>query len=445
MPELRFEFDWVGSEGVRGPELAETWASLKIVVGDSVITRVLDNRAKTVRDSVYVPLYPLAEWFAENWWFLANEFQNPERQNDREFHRRHCLNTGREGYAFPNLEVTPSGAKTALIWKRYEPQWAKVEFLDQGRASVDKLEFLYACGQMIDAVVRRLTACGIEDTLLHEEWAAIQATEVDEEELKFCETAAGLGWDPYDLNDSKRDDIFLLADELGELIDEAVQAVNAADLRSQAQAIVSAIKSVKQENALPLHGLRAMSAAFSREAMNEPPWHVGYEWARHLRQELGLDGQPLATIGRLAEALGEDEDRVRGAIQPAQALSVTHLIDGIAAVNADESASFAFRKSNEQGLRFSFCRALAEVLTSSQSRALLTRSHSERQQRNRAFAAEFLAPSLALKERVKQSVVDAEEIDELAEQFGVSWMVIKHQVENHKIADVTEPIVGLHD
>ena len=50
-----------------------------------------------------------------------------------------------------------------------------------------------------------------------------------------------------------------------------------------------------------------------------------------------------------------------------------------------------------------------------------------------------------MKERVKQSVVDAEEIEELAEQFGVSWMVIKHQVENHQIAEVSEPIVGLHD
>ena len=71
MSELNFEFDWVDSEGIRGAELSTTWASLKIAVGDSVVTRIEDKRAKTVRDFVYVPLYPLAEWLATNWWFLT--------------------------------------------------------------------------------------------------------------------------------------------------------------------------------------------------------------------------------------------------------------------------------------------------------------------------------------------------------------------------------------
>ena len=70
MPTLDFEIDWVDAEGIRGPELAATWAALCIRIGDSVITRVLDARAKTVREFVYVPLYPLAEWLATNWWFL---------------------------------------------------------------------------------------------------------------------------------------------------------------------------------------------------------------------------------------------------------------------------------------------------------------------------------------------------------------------------------------
>ena len=141
MPKLHFEFDWVDAEGVRGPELSATWASLRIAAGDSVITRVLDSRAKTVvRDFVYVPLYPLAEWLVTNWWFLANEFQNPNKQGDPEFHRRHSLSAGREGYAFPSLEVVSSGARTRLSWKRDAPQWTRVEFLDQGQASVDSLE-----------------------------------------------------------------------------------------------------------------------------------------------------------------------------------------------------------------------------------------------------------------------------------------------------------------
>ena len=103
MQKLKFEIDWVDAERINGPELSATWASLRIYAGDSVITRVLDARAKTVRDFVYVPLYPLAEWLATNWWFLTQEINNPEKEDDPDFHRRHALSASREGYAFPDL------------------------------------------------------------------------------------------------------------------------------------------------------------------------------------------------------------------------------------------------------------------------------------------------------------------------------------------------------
>ena len=222
MDDLHFEFDWVDSEGVRGPELAATLASLKIVAGGSVVTRILDERDKTVRDFVYVPLYPLAEWLALNWWFLGNEFPDPERQQDSEFRRRHSLGAGREGYAFPNLEIVSSGARTRLTWERDAPHWTRVEFLDQGQAWVDRSAFRHACADLIGAVIRRLVSRSIEDTLLQEEWAAIQATEGDLEELSFCEAAGRLGWDPYDLDDGRRDDLLRLAGERGELADPAV-------------------------------------------------------------------------------------------------------------------------------------------------------------------------------------------------------------------------------
>lgn len=69
MQGLDFEFDWEDSGEVKGDELASTWASLSVRVGDSTLTRVLDHTAGTVREFISVPLYPLAEWLATNWWF----------------------------------------------------------------------------------------------------------------------------------------------------------------------------------------------------------------------------------------------------------------------------------------------------------------------------------------------------------------------------------------
>ena len=103
MPGLRFKTDWVDADGIRGPELAATWAALEIRVEDSIVTRVLDTRARTVRDFVYVPLYPFAEWMAANWWFLMHEINNPAKEGDSGFLRRHAIGGDREGYAFPEL------------------------------------------------------------------------------------------------------------------------------------------------------------------------------------------------------------------------------------------------------------------------------------------------------------------------------------------------------
>ena len=99
--------------------------------------------------------------------------------------------------------------------------------------------------------------------------------------------------------------------------------------------------------------------------------------------------------------------------------------------------AFAFRRHSEAGRRFHLCRALAEVWMSPGSDALLTRAYSESQQRNRAFAAEFLAPSSGLRSRVSGSVVDGEDIDGLAAEFGVSSQVVEHQIANHHIARIS--------
>ncbi len=50
----------------------------------------------------------------------------------------------------------------------------------------------------------------------------------------------------------------------------------------------------------------------------------------------------------------------------------------------------------------------------------------------RAFAAEMLAPSAALKKMVSGQVGE-EQLGELAAKFKVSTLAIAHQVENHKL------------
>lgn len=69
--ELRFDVEWLPADDVASAELAATWARLAIRVGDASVTHV-DVESGAVRRSIFVPLYPLAEWIAYNWWFLRS-------------------------------------------------------------------------------------------------------------------------------------------------------------------------------------------------------------------------------------------------------------------------------------------------------------------------------------------------------------------------------------
>lgn len=435
MSKLSFEIDWVDAEGVNGPELSATWASLRIQVGDSVITRVLDAKAKTVRDFVYVPLYPLAEWLATNWWFLTHECGNPAKEADPAFRRRHSLRSGREGYAFPDLEVVPSGARTHLVWTRNLSTWTKVEFLEDGQIWTDSSEFRESCAGLVDRVIRRLVSLGVEGTFLEEEWATIQTG--DKEETEFCETAAGLGWDPYDLHDQGRELVIGLAEVLyGTVLEEAIAALDPLTLTRGSYAIANAIDDAKPSE-LSLDRLKGICRHTfpERDSARLDPWKAGYVAARRLRRELDLDGDPLPTDATIAEALGEHPESLEKVRQPV-VFEGAPLVDGVITGNDGDNPAFAFRRLHDYHWRFHFCRALAEVITPPGTDKLLTRAHSERQQLNRAFAAEFLAPSRGLKKRVSLPVVDTEDIDELAVEFGVSSRVIEHQVVNHRLARV---------
>ena len=456
MTKLSFDFDWVDAEGINGPELSATWASLRIFADNSVVTRVLDARAQTVREFVYVPLYPLAEWLVTNWWFLTHELGSPAKEGDPEFRRRHDLGASREGYAFPNVEVVPSGTRTRVAWKRGHSPWTNIEFLGQGQIWMDSGEFRETCSDLIDRVIRRLASLGVDETFLQEEWNAIQST--DEEESRFCETAAGLGWDPYALDDTGHFWIPLVAEQLGDLLDEALPALDA-NRPATCFSIANAIKRAKR-NGLPLERFRFLRDETRRDAETEldapsfeplgflrdesraatarerNPWSAGYALAQQLRQNLELVGGPLPTLKDLSEAIGEDPTLVRKVIRPAGFFAETPMVDGVVTSNADENPAFAFRHRGDDARRFHFCRALAEVLISPGSDALLTRAFSERQQRNRAFAAEFLAPSIGLRARVPGRVIDSEDIDELAVEFGVSSQVIEHQITNRHIAQI---------
>ena len=456
-PGLGFKIDWIDAEGVAGPELAATWASLRIEVGNSVVSRVFDERSRTVRDMVFVPLYPLAEWLASNWWFLLHEFENPSKERDPNFYRRHALGSAREGYGYPELQIISSGRLINIVWTPYHHPWSRYTFLDRGGTWIDSDSFQETCADMIESVIERLREYDLCDTFLEKEWTAIQ--EADNEEIEFCKTAAGLGLDPYAIDDVQLGSILKLGETFsGIALEEASAAIDLENLQSSITAIEDAVKRARR-NALVLKRIMPIARTIlENTSFYEPrvgthlqgnqyglsiwmgtginnPWNEGYVLARKLRHSLELGSEPLPTIVEIANAIGEPPDQLKDILRPTH-FGRTLLVEGVITRDLNDNPAFAFPSTREDSTSFLFCRALANLLAMPRSDSVLTKARSWRQQRGRAFAAEFLAPSSALRERISTHVILEEDVDQLAKVFGVSSFVIQHQIDNHRIAQI---------
>jgi hypothetical protein len=161
------------------------------------------------------------------------------------------------------------------------------------------------------------------------------------------------------------------------------------------------------------------------------PWEYGYQQARRLREYLGIGGpikDDLVSVFRGAMDSFE--------VEP---FGAPNGIEAITAPTHSQAPRFGVpnRLVRQEGRRFVLCRALSDFLTLGQP-AIVTGTRTEHQQRNRAFAAEFLAPAASLRERIPADRVSEEDLEDLAQEFGVSGFVIRHQIENHQLAAIAE-------
>lgn len=353
---IDFRFDWLDGVGIKGPELAATFAALEIRVGADTITRCRDHQDGKLHDHIQVPLYPLAESLASNWWFLTGEsLRSRVDTEDHDFRQRHSLVHGGDGYLFPNLIALPEGERVKMVWSRTPADdLSSLEFLDEGRADTGIPDFRQACASFIDKVLQRLDASDAKTTYLHDEWARISGA--DAEEVATCETAAGLGWDPYDLDDARWKALERL-DRLGGILGEAVPAMDSGSPESvieSCNALTRAFEAARTGGgSFPdLESVRREIGTPVAPANRSAPWRDGYRLARRLRRILGLDGAPLPTE-ELARALEQPPGFLD--LAPPADFSAAALFDGVVAQGTNGRASFALRQSRENSPGASSC------------------------------------------------------------------------------------------
>jgi hypothetical protein len=428
--ELKFHFEWEDPAGARGSELRATWASLRITVGNDVVTELFDRFTRSEKEHLYLPLYPLAEWIAEHWWHLTKEPLTPGRSTSGTYNSRHSLLSSCEGFAMPSLLIQPHGETALLTWCAFRYQNSPIRFLSSGEGFAELSQVEHELRGLVESVIQRLEDEGVKGTRLQEEWTAVNS--VDAEQAEFCVSVAALGLDPFSVAQEIATTIEGVGDRLP--ADLYGEFFSAAEPRALASEIYQLSQDMDHAQTTSISELlvRARQELIQDRFADSAAWVRGYNAARTVRTLLPHDAFQDPHLESLAQLFG-----ITLALPNQLPPHRSDWVEALAQVSGRASLTYFLPRVNGRKARFTLCRLLYEYLTAGENTwRMITHSRTDIQARNRAFAAEFLVPSDILGTKLSSSVLDHEEVEDLAFEFGVSSWVVRHQLENHQLAQV---------
>ena len=421
---VHFRFAWIDA-GPSPDKLAQaTMATLSIETGGDIVTAAVDRRSKIYSDEIVVPLFGVAEWLITNWWHIWYEMEDANQQRPA-FEWRHNLAFAGDGFVLPSLTVVPASRRMRLRWTRYKPRHSRIEFVDEGRETVDRDELESEFRNLIEAVLERLHANAetvAAADALGDSWHAIN--ELDTDEREFSRAAALLGIDPFDVQAHVADAIAAFWEQADPSVrEDALASASADSLTSVGAWLDRAMETLAEAESAD--DWAVIRQELPRLAPDAQPWTRGYDLARAARERLGGDGGRFDFVPRGPRAMHRYDT------QPP-----SKRIHGLVAAGSPACVTVP---RGESGRRFLMARALGDYLGRLTSGpGMLSSLATDRQAQSRAFAAEFLAPARSLRQRLTNDSIDAEETDDLGREFGVSSEVIRHQIENHDLGRVAD-------
>ena len=420
MKEFEFKIQsWI--EGSSPIELAVTNNFLSILVRGEIISDVLHQANKSTANGVYLPLYPVAEWIAANWWRLLYEC-NRQRGNE-DFRYCHNLSFAGEGYFLPNLSFFPETDVVYLEWEKRSINNGDLQFLGQGQVKIPFDDIQKEFASFIQIVIGRLETLGIQDTLLQKDWEAIQKANNDQEEKDFCIACAQLGIDPYAVTEEQAQRIIDSHEILSKNVDvnEFFNTVSMKSITESTEwlAKLSNDKSIKKKASAFFREIKEKIPGFK----DYQPWKRGYKEAQWVRANFFNASFKLNDFYSLIEETTHNEE-----IPFDFCMAVTKTSDDLnpTFIHPDKLSHF------QAG------RVLGDYIHSSGNTCkLMTKLYTPEQKYSRAFAAELIAPAESLRNDLKgKCYVCDDDIAELSQKYQINDSVIRHQIENHNLAEI---------
>jgi hypothetical protein len=154
------------------------------------------------------------------------------------------------------------------------------------------------------------------------------------------------------------------------------------------------------------------------------PWEAGWIQAKRVRSLVGVDSSGSFSIDSYVSSRHRELDD-RG------------LLAAGGSVERSNPVVVVGRRRIQPLRRFTLARALWHYLwDEDNSLFLVTTSYTDRQKIERAFAAELLAPADGISQLLDLSPesASAEDVEQVADHFEVSPMVVEHQLNNQLLS-----------
>jgi hypothetical protein len=385
------------------------------------LTEGFDFYLNGLRDGPLVPGCHVAEWFAWNWWRLRWE----GRSASPDWPRAHQMASIGEGFLWPNITIFSDGVRTALISRPSSRAEAKpFRFIGAHPVVLPSTDFEAAVDAFIPQILGRLES--LSGSNLARLWDDILIERADSEIAKRRRLEALLGRDAGDSDESEIDR--LLADEgrfgeaaLGEIAADHAQAGHRAELLITS-GVLEDLARTRGYDTRPGEAVRLKSVDRPPTISDAPAWQVGVRAAQALREQEGLGGGVITD-----KRLGGYAAVVDRALQPeGHGAEMSFSIE-----EAGRHGRLVLRSRWRTGRRFELARIVGDrLMEGDEVLRPATRSHTYRQQAQRSFAAEFLAPFEAVDDFLQGEYSEEAQAD-AAELFDVSPMTINTLLKNH--------------
>lgn len=406
---MSFDIDlhWPGSG-------ARDVADITMSVGGRVFTRLFDEQEGRAREFFRAAPLTLGFWFADNFWRLRWEPLDDPYFPATEWRLRHELNAASGDTILPPFMIYGMGPRVMVApIAGVEADGSSLRYLQERPLTMLASDFEQGVDTLFAQLLRERD---LPDSAAFADLVGQLGRERADEELAgWRRLEACLGYDPDQAPDEVVEALLLFEDRVGEAaLDEAALASPGLSAPAALAAVLDAVEA--SDVIVDFADVRDRIDPASLPG--QTPWQAAEDAAIALRRALNL-GDTISWTD-LGDILSVRWQLLKEATATARNLP-------FAAKTGDQGTSarvaLAMRPLNDR--RFELARMIGdEVWTGGRGFGVVSRSRTDRQKFQRAFAQALLCPMEALRQIVDVTRPTREQIVRAATRFGVRDSVI---------------------